>query len=239
MRQPAPQLSIVMPAYNEAENLPAVAAEVLAVCRLECAGGFELVIIDDGSTDATAAALSALASAHPEVRPLAHPRNRGLTAALRTGFYAARGENVLFIPADGQIPPREIRAFLAAATGHDLVLSIYRHRPDGVRRKVLSWGLRVLLRAAIGFGERSEGTYLFRRAVLDDMGLVAERSAGSIGFEIAAKARAAGLRITTITIDCAARRSGASKVANARNILEYLDEIWKIRRSMRGARARR
>jgi glycosyltransferase involved in cell wall biosynthesis len=229
-----PTVTVVMPAFNEAANLPVVAPQVITACRGACPEGFELLIVDDGSTDATPDAIAGLAAAHPEVRSLRHPHNRGLTAALRTGFYGARKDYVLFIPADGQAPADEIPAFVAAAPGHDLVLSRYRdRRPDGLSRIVLSRGLRLLLWLALGFGDRLEGPYLFRRALLDSMPLVAERSGGSIGFEIAAKVRRAGGSITTIEVACAERLSGASKVANARNILEYLDEIWRIRRSMR------
>jgi glycosyltransferase involved in cell wall biosynthesis len=229
-----PLLSVVMPAYNEAPNLPLVAPQVVEVCRRACSmAGFELVIVDDGSTDATPQAAAAMAAAHPEIRVLTHERNGGLTAALRTGFFAARGEYVLFIPADGQSPPDEIPRFLAAAEGHDLVLSRYTNLPHGIGRAVMSRGLRVLLRLAIGFGDRLEGPYLFRRDLLDRMNLVAQKSAGSIGFEIAAKARAAGRRITSIEVACAPRLGGSSKVANARNIAEYLKEIAAIRRSMK------
>lgn len=229
-----PLLSVVMPAYNEAANLPLVVPQVMDVCRRACgAEGFELVIVDDGSTDATPETAAALAAAHPEVRVLTHERNGGLTAALRTGFFAAKGEYVIFIPADGQSPPDEIPRFLAAARGHDMVLSRYTNLPHGIRRAVMSRGLRVLLRLAIGFGDRLEGPYLFRRDLLDRMTLVAQKSAGSIGFEIAAKARATGGRLTSIDVACAPRLSGASKVANMRNITEYLREIAEIRRSMK------
>src|SRR5439155_8571803 len=101
-----------MPAYNEAANLPVVAPRVIAACRAACPLGFELVVVDDGSTDGTATEIHSLAGTYPEVRPLAHERNRGLTAALRTGYFAAGGEYVLFIPADGQIPAEAIPAFL-------------------------------------------------------------------------------------------------------------------------------
>ena len=228
-----PLLSVVMPAYNEAANLPVVAPQVIAVCAEACgAEGFELVIVDDGSTDATPQVAAELAR-NPNVRVVTHEHNRGLTAALRTGFYAAAGEYVIFIPADGQSPPAEIPRFLRAARGHDMVLSTYTNRPDGVQRKLMSFGLRMLLRAAIGFNQRLEGPYLFRRDLLDRMTLVAQRSAGSIGFEIAAKAQAVGARITSIDMACAPRLSGASKVANARNIAQYLREIAEIRRSMK------
>ena len=137
------------------------------------------------------------------------------------------------MPADGQIPAGEMGKILAAWDGHDLVLSTYRQRPDGWRRAALSRGLRVLMWLLIGFRDRSDGTYLMRRAMLDGLDLVARTSAGSIGFEIGAKARAGGLRIGSTEIECAPRLSGQSKVANARNIAAYLGELWRIRRSMR------
>jgi hypothetical protein len=167
------------------------------------------------------------------VRVLTHARNQGLTAALRTGYYGARCQLVLFIPADGQIPADAIAAFVAAAPGHDVVLSNYRHRPDGAGRAFLSAGLRVLLRLALNLHDRADGPYLFRRELLEQFQLVAQRSAGSIGFEIAAKARAAERPIVTIWIDCLPRISGASKVVRARSIADYLGELWRIRRSMR------
>jgi glycosyltransferase involved in cell wall biosynthesis len=226
-------LSVVMPAYNEADNLPVVVPQVVAVARTACPEGFEIVVVDDGSTDGTGAVLRELSGRFPELRIVTHERNRGLTGALRTGFYAAAKRWVIFIPADGQCPAEQIADFVRAAPGADLVLSCYHHRPDGVVRAAMSRGLRLLLWATLGFADRMEGPYLFRRGVLDEMELVAERSAGSIGFEIAAKVRAKGGVVRSITIHCAPRLSGKSKVANARSVVEYLDEIARIRRSMR------
>jgi glycosyltransferase involved in cell wall biosynthesis len=230
-------LTVVVPAYNECGNLPQVLPELLAFGRRACRA-FEVLVVDDGSRDATAQVLDELARGAPELRVVRHERNRGLTAALRTGFFGAREELVTWVPADGQIPAAELAKLLDAWRGEDLILSTYRHRPDGLKRAVLSRGLRVLLWLATGFRDRLEGTYLFRRALLDELHLVAERSAGSIGFEIGAKARAWGKRIGSTEIECAPRLSGASKVANARNIAAYLVEIWNIRRSLRAHRPR-
>jgi glycosyltransferase involved in cell wall biosynthesis len=227
-----PSLSIVVPAYNEADNLPAVVPAMVDFVRAACASG-EIVLVDDGSRDGTAEAAAALAASYPEVRILTHPHNRGMTAALRTGFFGARNDFVTILPADGQIDPGELAKVFDVFADHDLVLTHYRHRPDGVVRLVMSRGLRVMLRLAIGLRDRLEGTYLFRRSLLDELELVAVKSAGSIGLEIAAKARARGKRIATCEIECLPRRSGKSKVANARNIAEYLEEIWRIRASMR------
>jgi glycosyltransferase involved in cell wall biosynthesis len=223
-----PSLTLVVPFFNERENLPRVVGDLLAMARTRCRN-FEILCVDDGSSDGSADAVPRA----PEVRLVAHPENRGLTAALRTGFHAADREFVTWVPADGQIPAGEVGRILDAWDGHDLVLSTYRHRPDGVVRLAMSRGLRVLLRIAVGLTDRVEGTYLFRRALLDELALVSRTSAGSIAFEIAAKCRRMGKRITSTQIECAPRLSGHSKVANARNVAATLGEIWRIRRSMR------
>lgn len=232
----APSLTIVIPAYNERDNLPRVLADALAFGRRSCSR-FELLVIDDGSSDGTPDVLAAAAA--PELRVIRHERNRGLTAALRSGFFGAAHDFVTWIPADGQIPPRELGKILDVWRGEDLVLSTYRSRPDGLTRAIMSRGLRVLLWAMTGLRDRLEGVYLFRRDFLDELGLVSDRSAGSIGFEIAVKARRLGKRVASTEIECAPRLSGSSKVANARNIMQSLGELWRIRRSLHELRAPR
>ena len=226
----APSLTIVIPAYNERDNLPRVLADALAFGRRACRA-FELLVIDDGSSDGTPDVLAAAAA--PELRVIRHARNRGLTAALRSGFFGAANEFVTWIPADGQIPPDELGKILDVWNGDDLVLSTYRSRPDGLTRLVMSRGLRILLWATTGLRDRLEGVYLFRRALIDELNLVSDRSAGSIGFEIAVKMRRLGKRVASTEIECAPRLSGQSKVANARNIAQSLGELWRIRQSLR------
>ena len=184
-----PSLTIVIPAFNERDNLSRVVGEALAFARASCRD-CEILVIDDGSTDGSEDVLQKLAA--PELRIIRHSRNAGLTAALRSGFFGAANDFVTWIPADGQIPLVELAKILDAWRDHDLVLSTYRRRNDGLGRAVLSRGLRLLLRAATGLVDRLEGVYLFRRARLGELDLVAARSAGAIGFEIAVKARRLG-----------------------------------------------
>jgi glycosyltransferase involved in cell wall biosynthesis len=224
-------LTVVVPAYNEATNLPIVVPQMVAFVRKACRSA-EIVIVDDGSRDGTGDVSVDLARQFPEVRVIQHPENRGITAALRTGFFGALNDFVTVLPSDGQIDPGELSKLFAVFQDHDLVLTTYRHRPDGLVRMVMSRSVRVMLRLAIGLRDRLEGTYLFRRSLLLELDLVAQTSAGAIGLEIAAKARDAGKRIATCEIECLPRLSGRSKVANARNIAEYLREIWRIRASM-------
>jgi glycosyltransferase involved in cell wall biosynthesis len=233
----SPSLTIVIPAFNERDNLPRVVSDALAFARRACRD-FEILVVDDGSSDGSGDLLAQLAQTlgAPELRVVRHERNRGLTAALRSGFFGAAREFVTWIPADGQIPLPELGKILDAWDGHDLVLSTYRRRDDGVARAVMSRGLRVLLRASTGLRDRLEGVYLFRRALLDELQLVSDRSAGAIGFEIAVKMRRLGKRVGSTEIECAPRLSGRSKVANARNVAQSLGELWRIRRSLRHLR---
>ena len=90
-----PELSYFFPAHNEAENLRALVAEALATLPA-LAARFEIVIVDDGSRDATPAIAEELAAAHPEVRAVHHRTNLGYGAALRTGFAAAQYELLAF-----------------------------------------------------------------------------------------------------------------------------------------------
>jgi len=222
----AESLTIVVPAFDERENLPAVLDALLSWARPNCRA-LEVLVVDDGSHDGTADVVPPA----PEVRLLRHERNQGLSAALRTGFLNARSNFVTWVPADGQTPPEQLGRILDAWNGEDLVLSRYRHRPDGLRRRLMSGGLRLILRVALGFGDRLEGVYLFRRALLDGFELVAIDSPGTIGFELAAKTRRAGARIASTEVECAPRRAGQSKVASTRNVVATLRDIWRIRRS--------
>lgn len=229
-----PSLTLVIPAYNEAANLPQVLTEAVRFCQASCRDATVLVV-NDGSTDGTQQVLDDLErSLGPSaaLRVISHPQNRGLTATLRTGFFAAHSECVTWIPADGQIPLSELAKILGAYRGEDLFLSTYRHRPDGLVRTVMSRTVRLLVRLATGFADRLEGPYLFRRDLLPELQLVARTSAGSIGLEMAAKALKLKKRIGTTEIECAPRLSGRSKVANLGNIASYLGEIWRIRQSL-------
>jgi hypothetical protein len=227
----ARSLTVMVPAYNERENLPRVVDELLAFLKGH-ASDWEVLIVDDGSTDGTFDVIPR----EPGVRVIRHQRNQGLTAALRTGLFGAAKELVVWTPADGQIPAAELGKLLAAWDGHDLVLSTYRERADNWRRKLMSRALRLMIRVLLGLSDRLEGPYLVRRALLEELELVAQTSAGSIGFEIAAKIRRRGLRVASTEIECAPRLSGTSKVANARNVVAYLGELWRIRQSMNNAR---
>ncbi len=138
-RSPAqPRLSVVIAVYNEAENVATVLDELTAA--LTGLQPFEVVFVDDGSTDATADRLTALSATHPALRLLRHDRRCGKTAALRTGIAAARAEWIATMDGDGQNDPADIPDMLAlglaAPNAAPLVAGIRLRRHDTLSRRL-------------------------------------------------------------------------------------------------------
>lgn len=106
------ELSIVVPVHNETENLRPLIEEIEAA--LETSGDYEIVYVDDGSTDDTLARLTTLRAEFPRLRVLQHKRCCGQSTALRTGILAAHGQAIATLDGDGQNDPADIPALLAA-----------------------------------------------------------------------------------------------------------------------------
>jgi dolichol-phosphate mannosyltransferase len=111
-----PWLSIVIPAKNESGNIELVVEEIVAACA--AFAPYEIIYVDDGSTDDTAARVLEMAARHPFVRLVQHNESGGQSAAVHTGVIAARGAVICTLDADGQNPPSEIPKLIACLEGH-------------------------------------------------------------------------------------------------------------------------
>ncbi len=223
----SPCLSLVVFAYNEADNVKAVLDELCAWIDASTRE-VEIVFVDDGSRDNTLkVAESALRSRlHRIVR---HRHNQGIGAALKTGVSAASAPWVTFMPADGQIEPEAIEALYRTADADraDVVLSVYDHRNDGFDRKLLSWGVRWLIFLIHGVALRSDGPYLFRRSIF----LPQEMPPDSffLNFEFPIRVLSAGLKVSTVTVRCRPRRSGVSKSTGLKKITRVARDLFDLR----------
>lgn len=136
MPSATPEISLVVPVYNEEENLPVLVEQIFTAMR---PGNrpWELILVDDGSSDNSLAVIRGIASATPEVRYLAFAANCGQSAAFAAGFQDARGEVVVTLDADLQNDPADIPSMLSLYSqgGYDMVIGWRAKRQD-------SWGKR-------------------------------------------------------------------------------------------------
>jgi glycosyltransferase involved in cell wall biosynthesis len=132
-----PEISIVIPVYNEEESLPLLAAEIHGAMS-PLGRPYEVIYVDDGSTDGSAGVLRELARQDPAVRVVRQRRNAGQTAALDAGFRFARGGIVVTLDADLQNDPADIPRLLDAMDGYDVVSGVRADRRDSWVRKASS-----------------------------------------------------------------------------------------------------
>jgi glycosyltransferase involved in cell wall biosynthesis len=134
---PAPDVSIVVPVYNEERSLPDLVREITAAMA-HVGSSWEVVFVDDGSTDRSREVLRQLAGREGRLRLAAMPRNSGQSAALAAGFRLARGNRVVTLDADLQNDPADIPRVLQALDGVAMVSGVRRNRRDDWLRRVSS-----------------------------------------------------------------------------------------------------
>lgn len=222
-------LSIIIPCYNEAENVARMAETLFPVVdALAQTQAVELVLVDDGSRDDTLARLQSLADQRPDVRVVRHEHNRGLGAAMRTGYAHARGAVLVTTDSDGTYPFTEIPKMLALLTPDvDIVVASPYHPQGGVEgvpryRLLLSQGASLLYRVLLKWNVHTY-TAMFRAVRRE----VAQRTpAEATGFlmpaEFLANAMLLGYRVAEFPTVLHVRRYGQSKARIARIILAHL-----------------
>ncbi len=225
-----PELTVVVLAFDEERDLDFVVRELVGVLA-DSGHDYEVIVVDDGSTDRTGEVADGLAGELDHVRVIHHERNLGMGAGLRSGFAAASGTWLSFLPADGQIDPRDVVRMLEVARrepGVGLVLNHYERRDDGLKRKVLSKGLRLLTWALTGARWRNEGPYLIAADLARRFSPMSDTF--FFNLELVILCERAGVKASAITSRTRPRRSGASKVASRRKIWAVAKELWRMRR---------
>jgi glycosyltransferase involved in cell wall biosynthesis len=220
-----PLLTVVIPAYNEEANVEPCYRELVGVLEA-AAHAFEVILVDDGSTDGTAQVVRRLSRADARLRPLRLRRNAGQTAALDAGFRAARGAIVVTMDADLQNDPRDIPKLLAALPGHDAVCGWRVDRQDPWTKRMASRVANVVRDRFTRDGIHDTGCTLkaFRREALQRLHLYR----GLHRF-LPALLQMEGLRVTEIPVSHRPRRSGVSKYGNWRRLWSGLADLWAVR----------
>lgn len=234
MANPAEErLSLVVPVWNEEETIQVMVDVARAVLDDLVGGtevaGYEIVLVDDASTDATGKLLDELAASDARIRVVHHERNRGLGGAIRTGLAAATGDLVLYTDADLPFDLRETGRLLRIVRTYQAdLLSGYRldRRSEGFRRTLYSAVYNLLIRFSLGLRIRDVNfaCKLLRRRVIDTVEL---RSEGSfIDAELMSRADRMGFGIVQVGLDYFARSRGVSTLSSWGTIRRILGE-WR------------
>ncbi len=223
-----PDISVVVPLYNEAESLPELFAWIK---RVMDANGFsyEVVFVDDGSTDASWQVVKGLADGNPEVRGISFMRNYGKSPALQTGFQAARGNVVITMDADLQDSPDEIPELyrMIVTDGYDLVSGWKQKRYDPLSKTIPTKLFNAATRRVSGIHNLHDfncGLKAYRRNVVKSIEVY-----GDMHRYVPYLAKNAGFhRIGEKVVHHQARKYGKSKFGLNRFVNGYLDlgTLW-------------
>ncbi len=225
---PKHAVSAVLPAYNEEANLQAVAEGLRKALEREC-DRFEIIIVDDGSTDSTGEIADALAAEHEAVRVIHKAANQGYGAALRSGFRSATLPLVFYTDSDGQFDPNEITRLLHEVGGADVVTGYRADRQDPWLRKLAARGYRLFVAVLFGVRVRDPDCAfkLYRRAIFDEVTIHSDEF--FVDAEVLAKANVLGYRIAETGVTHRPRAGGESTVRLG-HILSTLREAWYMMR---------
>jgi glycosyltransferase involved in cell wall biosynthesis len=202
-----PEISIIVPLFNEVENVSPMVGQLLAAMKEE-KRPFEIVLVDDASTDGTWEQIIAANRADARVRGLRHSRNAGQSAALWTGYRGSRTPILVTLDGDLQNDPADIPKLLAGLTEYDLVCGMRVKRQDNFLRKISSRIARAARKWALGVDFRDTGCGLraFKRPVLESL-------FAFNGFHrfMPVLAHSAGARVVEIPVNHRQRTAGKSK----------------------------
>jgi dolichyl-phosphate beta-glucosyltransferase len=227
----APALTVILPCYNEAERLPRT-LQVLLAHLSAVPGEVEVLVVDDGSTDATVRVAEAVAAVDRRVRVLSYGPNRGKGFAVRTGMLAAQGDLVIFTDADASYQPSDLDRIVAALDQAPVAIGSRAGDPSGpIARRAASRVFNLAIRGTLGlpFGDTQSGLKGFRRPAAQQIFSQARVDGFAFDVEVLWLARQLSLEVTEVHVQAMDRQG--SKVQMVADALAMLGEVWTVRRT--------
>ncbi len=223
-----PGLSVFLPAYNDSGTIASlVITSLKTAARLT--PDFEIIIVNDGSADATAEIADELARTYPQVRVVHHDKNRGYGGALRTGFASATRDLIFYTDGDAQYDPAEMEALWSALGDDvDLVNGYKISRSDPLHRIVIGRVYHHTVKLLFGLKVRDVDCdfRLMRRAIFERV--VLEKNSGVICLEMMKKIQDAGFRIAEVPVHHYHRAFGKSQFFNFRRLFKTGVDVMKL-----------
>jgi glycosyltransferase involved in cell wall biosynthesis len=221
-------LSVFFPAYNDSGTIASmVIRAVQAAAKLTA--DYEIIVVDDGSSDATAQIADELAEKYPHVRVVHHPTNRGYGGALQTGFRSATKELIFYTDGDAQYDPAEMADLWQKLTPEaDLVNGYKISRSDPLHRIVIGRMYHHIVSILFGLSVRDVDCdfRLMRRRIFDRIEL--EKTSGVICLEMMKKIEDAGFRIVEVPVHHYHRAFGKSQFFNFRRIAKTGVDVMRL-----------
>ena len=240
-----PSLSIFLPMFNEEENIRPASATAQDDVRVDARRSgqirsYEMIVVDDASTDATGKIADELAAADPHIRVVHHPVNRKLGGAMKSGFAAATGELILYSDADLPFDMDELIKAVRIQRLYDAdIVSVYRHdrTTEGFVRAVYTHAYNVLLWLLFGLRIRDVNFSfkLCRRAIFDQIDARRARAASSTP-SCSSGPSGSGFRIMQFGTDYFPRIRGTSTLASPGVIVTIVSEMRSLRRELKSIR---
>ena len=228
----APAFSFVVPCYNEEPHLAGTVAEVAAAAAEAGLESYEIVMVDDGSTDGTRAVMERLAAADDRLRPAINPRNLGFGGAYKAGVAAARGTHVMMVPGDNAHPAGGIVPILRCAGQADMVIPYVTN--TGVRgfvRRLASRGFVSLMNALFGLDvPYYNGLVVHRLDLL--RGIEIETDSFAYQAEAIVKLLKRGAGFTTVGVEISPCENGGTKAFRPANVVRVLQALWNLKRKV-------
>lgn len=221
------KLSLVLPAYNEEDNIELVVNAALATLPTY-APTFEVLVVNDGSRDSTGRIVDGLSSAHKDVRAIHHRANKGYGGALKSGFAASSGDFVMFMDADRQFDVEDIRLLAPFVELFDIVAGFRMERSDAIHRRINAEIFNLAVRVLFGVHMRDLDCAfkVFRGEQIRSLKLTT--SGALINAEIQAKLRRQGATLVQVGVPHHPRVAGQATGGDVRVIAEAMRETVSL-----------
>lgn len=224
----SPGLSVFFPAYNDSGTIASLVITSLKTAE-RLTPNFEVIIVNDGSADATAEIADELARTYPQVKVVHHEKNRGYGGALRSGFAAATRDLIFYTDGDAQYDPAEMEALWTAFNENvDLVNGYKISRSDPLHRIIIGRIYHHTVKLLFGLRVRDVDCdfRLMRRAIFERV--VLEKDSGVICLEMMKKIQDAGFRIAEVPVHHYHRAFGKSQFFNFRRLFKTGVDVMKL-----------
>ena len=230
--QQAVSISVFLPCYNEQDNVATTVSKALGVLE-KLGADFELIIVNDGSIDATGRIAEEIAEKNSRVKVVHHQKNLGYGAALQSGFKAATKELVFYTDGDGQFDISEMPPLLPLIKQYDIVSCYRLNRQESFIRKLNAWCWTKLVCLMFGMKIRDIDCAfkLYKRQIFDNIRL--SSTGALIDAEILARAVRKGYSITQKGVHHYPRTAGVQTGASPRVIVRAFRELFRLYRQIR------